>query len=285
MDPGKEEEMTKLVVSGSVVWCLVACASDATLGYGNQAQPASSEGLGGSSSTAQPPPVDASLLAAGTVPRGCEERQEPFNPTIGYRGYIQNFSPGADSGYWPSEVMVLKFSELTTAAVSGRLLSDQAGAGNYGRPATPPCYRESCIQGAEGFEYTMTEGSFDGQRLRFTVNLYEPMCAWCGQQTSTKLTTGTLYQCVPNSQIAQFRFPDDCAILPLGTSEWQKWDCAALYACSVAGGDLLCSCSAEGCTGGSPFASPVTFDLVASGDQLVGPAGSLGTVILTRETP
>jgi hypothetical protein len=222
--------------------------------------------------------VDPSVLAAGTVPPGCEQRQEPFNPTISYRGYIQSFQ---NASQWPSEVMILKFTELTTSAVSGRVLSDQAGAGNYAELTAPlsTCFSFACLQTAQGFQYTMSQGSFDGQRLRFTVNLYEPACAWCGQQSPFAWGNG-LYGCAPQGQ-GYGSTSTGCALLPEGTSEWQQWDCGAVNACKGAPGPMYCACSADACTAAS---SALAFDLAVIGNQLTGPAGTLGNVILTRET-
>ncbi len=291
--------MTKLWLTGVVAVGMVGCASHATLGYGDEDAgpsngsggatlgsggtsgapdgntgnvPAWAEGLGGtySNDPMQPPPVDPSVLVAGTVPPGCEGRQEPFNPTITYRGYIQGFQ---SNGWWPSETVILKFTELSTSAVTGRVLNEETAAGNYGAPTLDPVATDP-IAGDEGFQYTMSKGSFDGQRLQLTANLKESMCAWCGQQTPIAWDEGR-YGCMPN---AEGRFSaNGCAIRPSRTSDWQHWDCTAMAACQLVG---LCSCAAGGCTAN---VEQLTFDLVVAGDQMTGPAGTLGNVILTRD--
>jgi hypothetical protein len=278
-------QRTDYAICGWIVGTVVACSSTPIDIGDDNAQstaPAWTQGLGGTYSTdpIRPPPVDSSLLQAGTVPPGCQQRQEPFNPTISYRGYIQNFLGSSD---WPSDVVILKFAELTTSAVSGRVLSDQAGAGNFAALGSTPA--NSCwptMQGAEGFQYTMLEASFDGQRLRFTVNRNEPMCAWCGQQTPYDWGYGD-FSCSPNSQGQSV--PGGIAVLPVGTSEWQLWDCLAYIACQPIG-PHYCACSADGCGAGTMVSTGpdgVAFDLVMNGDQLTGPAGSLGNAVLTRE--
>jgi hypothetical protein len=68
-----------------------------------------------------------------------------------------------------------------------------------------------------------------------------------------------------------------CALLSTGTGKWEQWSCGALMACT----GMTCACSADGCTAGP---NPLAFDLVMNGDQLTGPAGDLGNVVLNRET-
>jgi hypothetical protein len=274
----------RYVVWGWIASAAAACSSNGSVNIGddNANVPAWAQGLGGTYSTEDHghATVDPALLQAGTVPPGCEQRQEPFNPTITYRGYIQ----GYQGGPWPSDVVILKFAELTTSAVSGRMLSDQAGAGNYATISREPggCWPQ--MQGAEGFQYTMLDPSLDGQRLQFTVNLDEPSCAWCGQQTSYAYGND-LYNCIPNGQ-GQNVGDGWYAVQPVGTTEWQLWDCLVFDACTMAG-PHWCVCSADGCGGGTAETANhrVYFDLVMNGDQLTGPATTLGNVILTRETP
>ncbi len=190
----------------------------------------------------------------------------PLGATESWTGYIENFR-------FPSGSDVIKFSFATdpSGQVAGSVVF---GNGTPPAPATdpntgyPPGFgMQSFIQApTEGFVYSIPDGSFAANRLRFSASAFEVWDGWCRMQPAP--TDGS-EMCLPNWSGGSNG--GECYLTsPAGKNV--TVDCGKFALCIM---DRVCACSPAGCKV-SPWPS-VSFDVfVANGTASGSVAGIIG---------
>ena len=204
----------------------------------------------------------------------------PLGPTQSWTGYVENYQ--FPSG---SDVIRVSFASDPSGQVVGHVIF---GNGTPPPPATDPNvgYPDEEDTGlnsqVEGFPYSMVDGSFTPNRLRFTFQDNEPWTGWCALQTpATEPLNGTL-SCIPGWNGMVDPNTNYCALFnPAGGT--MVVDCGKFYICQA----QVCICSETSCRVRVPedARSPLdafvvrtaTFDLALSGSSASGSVrGALG---------
>lgn len=159
-----------------------------------------------------------------------------------WTGYIENYQ--LPSG---SDAIHLTFAHDATGIVVGSMT---LGTGAPPPPATDPSVGYppgiaapalALAYIADGFPYTMANGSLVGERLRFDVKPDELWTGWCALQTPQPGGSG---RCLPGwATMATGNFTT-CSMTNPATGQVVPVDCAKFVLCSQAS---VCSCSATAC--------------------------------------
>jgi hypothetical protein len=120
-------------------------------------------------------------------------------------------------------------------------------------------------QWSEGFAYSMTSGTFQPQRLRFTISNYQLWSGWCALQTPVDGTDGCLpnwggssmgdganQQCWQQNPATGQNTPVNC----------EKWNLCTL--------SHVCLCSTTACVYDPSSGTTVSFDLAVTGPAADG---------------
>jgi hypothetical protein len=262
-------------------WLLVAlslaagCESNTGLGNGNRSAPtglagtmgssagsagASSMGAAGAASTGAAGTTSSGAAgtgpglagAAGTAASGAAGSMADPG-TLGtpqaWQGYIENhmFPSGSD-------MILLKFATDARGVVAGSVVF---GVGTPPPPATDPNvgYPSNLLADAntdgpglaigyvaEGYSYAFDGGSFDGHRLRFTVNFTQLWAGWCALQTPASDGSGW---CLPNWGTMSNPMANMCAQFDPKTKQAVPVDCGKLFLCDSP--TAVCACGANTC--------------------------------------
>jgi hypothetical protein len=252
------------------------CESNTSLGNGDASVPAGLAGTMGSSTgsagaSSMGAAGAASTGAAGTTSNGAAGTVPGITGAAGmtatsgaagsiadpgtlgtpqeWTGYIENhmFPSGSDA-------IVLKFATDAKGVVAGSIVF---GMGTPPPPATDPNvgYPSNLLAGgltfgpglgvgyvAEGYSYAFDGGSFDGHRLRFTVNFAQLWTGWCALQTPASDGSGW---CLPNWGSMANPMANMCAQFDPKTNQAVPVDCGKLFLCS--GPTAVCACGAKTC--------------------------------------
>lgn len=132
-----------------------------------------------------------------------------------------------------------------------------------------------------GFAFTLTHGTFDGQRLQFDVGTNELWKHWCEQQTPILDEINGGYFCVHNwggsvgSAECSQQDPKTMMNVPI--------DCGKLALCSPIGG--ICQCTAQACSANEN--ATLHFDMMMATPKADGSVrgldSSLHNVHLTKQ--
>ena len=208
--------------------------------------------------------------AGGAVTLGADAAVD----TLGALGPVQSWTGWAENYQFPSgsDALKLSFAVDESGNVVGHLTM---GSGTLPAPATdpnvgyPPGFTAGSMPPAwEGFPFTMLDGRFTTNRLRFTINGIEPWAGWCALQTPMD-DSG---MCLPNwggSMINNY-----CKMWP-GDSESNAIvvDCGKMELCNQL---MVCTCSATSCwLNANGVGSGQTFDMAVAGDIASG-SGTVG---------
>ena len=199
------------------------------------------------------PVHDAGPAATGPLSQG---------PTS-WTGYIENYQ-------FPSGSDVIRFTS-TVAAAGQVMVTVFLGDSPPPPPATDPNvgYLVDQAMGpnywAEGVAYTMTSGTFQPQRLRFTISSYQLWSGWCALQTPINGSDA----CVPNFGGASC-FQDQCYEQDPATGQVTWIDAGKFNLCFMC---HVCACSTTACVSDPTGGQRASFDVA-----LVGPAAD-GSVI------
>jgi hypothetical protein len=99
---------------------------------------------------------------------------------------------------------------------------------------------------AEGFPFTMLDGTYESGRVRFGFASTEYYKTWCALQTPYQVNVQPpQYQCVPPSGGGERFGPDGCFQIDRNTQKETQFDCSRLALCNSGG--AVCACSASGC--------------------------------------
>ena len=205
------------------------------------------------------PVRDAGPAATGPLSQG---------PTS-WTGYIENYQ-------FPSGSDVIRFT--STVDSSGQVtVTVFLGNGTPPPPATDPnvAYPPGLMLDglkpldspywAEGFAYTMTSGTFQSQRLRFTINNYQLWSGWCALQTPVNGADG----CLPN-WAGNMGSDGNCYQWNAATGQNILVDCGKFSLCYTS---HVCACSNTVCVYDTNRGTTASFDVA-----IVGPAAD-GSVV------
>ena len=164
-------------------------------------------------------------------------------PVQSWTGYVENyqFTSGSDA-------VKISFAVDPAGNLIGAVI---LGNGTPPPPATDPSvgyppglfsYPDEAWGAltyvAEGYAYPMHNGTLDGQRLRFGVDLQDLWRDWCALQTPLPGSSG----CLPNW--AGMATVDTCAQTNPTTGEIVPVDCGKFGLCQLT---MMCVCDASGC--------------------------------------
>jgi cysteine-rich repeat protein len=235
-----------------------------------------------------PPGMDAGILqprfdAGVPVPPGNDGGPAATGPLsqgpTSWTGYIENYQ-------FPSGSDVIRFTSTVDSA-GQVMVTVFLGNGTPPPPATdpnvvyPPAARTVGAGGGdggarldplptnfgdwvEGFAYTMTSGTFQPQRLRFTINSYQLWSGWCALQTPIDGSD----MCIPSWGGASCT-QDECSLQNPATGQMIQVDAGKFALCQA----LVCACSTTACVYNTNSGTTASFDLA-----LVGPAAD-GSVV------
>jgi hypothetical protein len=176
-----------------------------------------------------------------------------FMPDQTWTGYVENFS--FLSG---SDAIKLAFSVESSGQLVGTVT---LGSGTPPPPATEPNvgypaeFSPFGLFGAreyiaEGYPYSMRDGTLSGARLRFSIGTLELWTDWCALQTPAP-ATGQCDEpvcsslCLPN-QGYMMSLNGRCALWNPATGQYDKpVDCGKAALCL---GDLICRCDPSACS-------------------------------------
>ena len=255
---------------------LGACKADHSLG---DMAPDSGPDL--SSAAAEMPPAQAQAdTSVQTALNSAPDARQvgTLGPVQSWTGYIElhQFKSGSDT-------IKLSFAADSFGQVVGQVI---LGNGTAPPPATDPNvgYPEGKIDlfsGIEGFPYSMLNGNFAANRLRFTLQGLEPWGGWCALQTPVADSDTCLPQWMSNSDGNQNQCflvnpvdgygdaaPDPGLMVSV--------DCGKLILCNEA---RVCQCSTSSCGLNQSEAENKTtsFDIAVSNGTASGSMqGSLG---------
>ncbi|HMF40398.1 MAG TPA: hypothetical protein VKQ32_06880 [Polyangia bacterium] len=168
-----------------------------------------------------------------------------LGPSTSWTGYVENYQ--FPSG---SDVVKIAFASDDAGQVVGTVI---LGNGTPPPPATdpnvgyPPGYgapQQPVIVGppagyiAEGYAYSMRNGTLVGSRLRFGVSLTDLWQGWCALQTPVAGSSS----CLPNW--GGMSSPSGCALLNPATNQYVPVDCGKFDLCFLG---MICRCDASGC--------------------------------------
>jgi hypothetical protein len=216
-------------------------------------------GIGGAAG-----PSDGGLGGAG----GMVIMHGALGPSQSWTGYVENFT------FWSgSDQIKLDFATDSNGVAAGTIVF---GMGAPPAPATnpnvgyPPGVGGGGLGGntgserdsvAEGYTYQFDGGSFDSQRLRFTVLLSQLWSGWCALQTPP--SDGS-QGCFPNGGGGK----DSSGCYVNNQGAMVAFDCSKFFLCV---NQQPCLCDQSGCRA-SP-SSPITqFDLFLSAGTMSGSA-------------
>jgi hypothetical protein len=199
----------------------------------------------------------------------------PLGPVQSWTGYVENYQ--FPSG---SDTIRFSFASDPSGQVVGHVIF---GSGNSPPPATDPDvgYPDEKDTGlysqVEGFPYTMVDGNFAANRLRFTFQGFEPWTGWCALQTPALQPPNDsgVYLCIPGWNGLMDPNSNYCALSnPNGGT--MVVDCAKMELCMRP----VCICSATSCRvtlpedlwppSGDSIAPTASFDLALSGSSASG---------------
>jgi hypothetical protein len=189
------------------------------------------------------PRNDAGPAATGPLSQG---------PTS-WTGYIENYQ-------FPSGSDVIRFASTVDSAGQVKV-TVFLGDGPPPPPATdpnvgyPPGLGPLPSYWVEGFAYTMTSGTFQAQRLRFTIYSYQPWSGWCALQTPISGSA----MCVPNWQGDCSRGP--CILQDPATGQTIQVDARKALLCWA----HVCACSTTACDSDPNGGTTASFDLALFG--------------------
>jgi cysteine-rich repeat protein len=197
------------------------------------------------------PVHDAGPAATGPLSQG---------PTS-WTGYIENYQ-------FPSGSDVIRFTSTVDSAGQVKV-TVFLGSGTPPPPATDPNVGyppgldplpSNIGYWVEGFAYTMTSGTFQAQRLRFTIYSYQPWSGWCALQ---KPISGS-DMCIPN-------WSGDCSQGPCifqnpATGQTIQVDARKAELCM----DHVCTCSTTACVYNTNSGTTASFDLAVAGRDADG---------------
>jgi hypothetical protein len=199
----------------------------------------------------------------------------PLGPTQSWTGYVEQFM--FPSG---SDALKLTFATDAKGVAKGAVVF---GNGTPPAPATnpnigyPPAFNAAIRDEggfgqvtapdfvAEGFSYAFDGGSFDSDRLRFTVDMAQLWAGWCALQ---RPATDPASTCFPGSSASgSGNGPTmTCAQINPTNGQSVAVDCAEEAVCF----EQICACSASSCGLASPSHDTAVFDVFLSGDTLSG---------------
>jgi hypothetical protein len=263
-----------------------ACDANHVLGVGGGGQAGESQGsLAGA-------PGAAGGIAGGTAGAvttgaggagGMVAMHGPLGPSQSWTGYAENhqFNSGSDQ-------IKLTFATDANGVAAGTVVF---GMGTPPPPATDPNvgyppsnYYQSAYGGfsgqlVEAYPYQFDGGSFDGSRLKLSVELGQLWSGWCALQTPP-VPSDPFHGCLPAWPTGIDGDGRCYQVVPV-THAHMYYDCGKLLLCESAG---ACECSASGCTYSTDNGTQA-LDMFMSGDTLsgsgVGPVG--GNVHLVRD--
>jgi hypothetical protein len=202
---------------------------------------------------------DAGPAATGPLSQG---------PTS-WTGYIENYQ-------FPSTSDVIRFTSTVDSA-GQVMVTVLLGNGTPPPPATDPnvayppglategmMLDSASNYWSEGFAYSMTSGTFQPQRLRFTINNYQLWSEWCALE---KPIDGS-DMCIPswgNASCTQ----DQCSLRNPATGQMIQVDAGKFRLCQ----SLVCACSTTACVHNLNRGTTASFDLA-----VIGPAAD-GSVV------
>jgi hypothetical protein len=248
-----------VLVVGSVTACGGSTTDSTSSGGGSGAGATGGSGGipagGGASATGGGSGAGGGSATGGTG--GGVVEPGPFTGT--WKGYVENytFSDNTD--------VVTIFLDAVQSQVAGHVMFGDSA------PLPPPTdpnvgYPPGAISGGPapdikatpGFYYTIVNGSFDGERLKFDVSLNELVKQWCEMQAPiVDDVNAGMYHCTPNWSGGSI--DGKCFLDNPDTGQKDFYDCAKVALCM-----FTCQCTAQSCSvdlNGGP-----TFDM-----QLVPP--------------
>jgi len=199
----------------------------------------------------------------------CSGNAAPDDVVGTWTGYAENhsFPSGKDT-----ITVVITDEALSGHVVFGDAAPLAAPDPNVGYPpglGSDPFAATDLPRPAEGFEYSLHDGSVDGTRVQFAVAPNEVWEEWCALQTpiADEVNAGR-YACLPNwGTIAG---DAGCWQTDPSTNTDVPVDCGKLALCGPGG---VCECSSTECTvDANPYA---TFDLQLDANELDGTAAEL----------
>jgi len=240
-----------LVVLASTTACGGSTDSGSSTGGGSGASgTGANQGTGaisGTGGTIASGGGSGSGASGGTGGSGGSVVPEPGPFTGTWKGYVENytFSDNTD--------VVTMTLDAVEAQVAGHVTFGDSPPlapptdpnvgypppGSSGNPGGIP-YVE--IKPTPGFAYAIGGGSFDGQRLKFTLALHELYKPWCEMQTpiADEVNAGN-YSCVPNW--AGGGIDGKCFFDNPETGEKVWVDCGKVALCQT-----VCQCTAQACS-------------------------------------
>ena len=134
----------------------------------------------------------------------------------------------------------------------------------------------------EGFVFALQDGTAQGSRIRFTVELSEQYEEWCAGQTPylDEYNEGEEYYCIPNWITASGE--SGCYVVNPDTHEHLDMDCMRLAMCESG---RVCECNANGCWAVDSGAGALHFDVSFSADRADGSVQGLDEIHNVRMTP
>jgi hypothetical protein len=259
-----------------------ACKADHSLG---SIEPDSGPGASPQLDTAGPTTASGGGDAAPSI--GLD------SAPIGPLGAVESWTGWAQNYQFPSgsDAIKLSFASDPNGVVVGQVT---LGSGTPPPPATDPnvgypgekdMYARLPL---EGFPYTMYKGTIAPNRLRFTVQLYEPWTGWCALQTPA--TDGSS-SCMPDAPPGEGYGSDGDTCFLVDASFAGPSPPLAYVNCARLGLCPVCTCSATSCRVlvpedvSEPFlvAPPMTsFDMAISGNIAMGSMNG-ANIYLTKD--
>jgi hypothetical protein len=239
---------------------------------------ATSSGAAGTTATGAAGTAPATTGAAGATgtsgAAGAMADPGTLGSPQGWTGYIENhmFPSGSDA-------IALEFAVDAKGVVAGSII---LGMGTPPPPATDPNvgYPSNLLAGAftfgpglgtgyvaEGYSYAFDGGSFDGHRLRFTVNVKQLWAGWCSLQTPASDGSGW---CLPNWGTMANPTANMCAQFDPKTNNAVPVDCGKLFLCG--GPSAVCACGTKTCAVSTASNGNATFDVFLTDSTASGSA-------------
>ncbi|MBX3207161.1 MAG: hypothetical protein KF764_19090 [Labilithrix sp.] len=186
---------------------------------------------------------DGEVMTVGSEP-AAGTSSSSFDAGQVWTGYVEGyrFASGSD-----------RISIAFTTPTSGTVTLGTPPTGSevidpeVGYPASryaPMNIRPELRHHAERFAFTLREGSREGARLRFNVDVREMLTPWCAAQTTTHASQNagsTWYSCMPNK--AHSRSADTCSLHDTPQDSIPV-DCGKLDMCLDG---QTCTCDATRC--------------------------------------
>jgi hypothetical protein len=125
---------------------------------------------------------------------------------------------------------------------------------------------------AQGFPYTIADGTLVGGRLRLTVQTGDLWTAWCAIETPVD-GSGT---CLPNWQGMSDAAGTMCAQLNPATNQYVPVDCGKFELCFFS---RICACDTTSCAVDLSYGNRVTFDVILTDTD---GSGSIAGLLMDR---